>query len=193
MHLSRPEETAMERKSVIEGIVFAAIAWAGALVSYPLIASFCGSFLAPKLIFAGACAIYLIWILSGARRTGRVCSIIAFLALALMASWGVGPYAYVFALSLGLCMLRSAMFHRSLVQAGLDLAVTVLAFQAWSAGYYDSYSFSKAIWLYFLVQSAWSAIPATAEQARDEEDSVNDRFDSACRRADKAVRQLFAC
>lgn len=89
-------------------------------------------------------------------------------------------------------LARSLYFHASVIAAFLDLLLIIMAGGAASWALLHTGSLLAAIWIFFLCQSLFCAIPNFSKPASEIQFGTNhaNRFQSAHRVAEEAVRKL---
>ena len=85
---------------------------------------------------------------------------------------------------------RSLYFHASIFAAMLDLVLIVMASGAAVWTVLQTGSPMAAVWSFFLCQSLFGSIPQFSRKANSKRHDNNDRFQSAHRIAQAAVRKL---
>lgn len=152
-----------------------------------------GAGAALRLLVPALSLAYLVFVLSGASRTGRMTtfSLWGVTSLALW-FWSPGVLTYT-ALHVGaVWLIRSVYRYDRLWPALADLALcaaSILA-AAWAAS--RSGSVFLATWCLFLVQALSAAIPRGDARHDDTPPAGRDAFDDARRRAEEALTRLAA-
>ncbi|HZD51886.1 MAG TPA: hypothetical protein VE175_02460 [Woeseiaceae bacterium] len=184
----------MKRPSFLGGVALALLVALAAGAFFAGLAPALGAGAALRILIPATGLTYLLWLLRrSARPTGRITTFALWL-LGSTAMWLFSPPlgAYVLAHADMLWLVRSLYFHGSLLPALLDLGLCALSVSAGSWAVTRSGSVFLATWCFFLVQAAFAFIPP-ARRASDAEapDTGDKAFESARRRADAALRQLF--
>ena len=92
-------------------------------------------------------------------------------------------------------LIRSLYFHSSIVPALIDLGLNVLSLASAVWAFMQSGSPFLAVWCFFLVQSLFILIPPVLNakpRSGKHKHSQSDNFERARRRAESAIRELFA-
>lgn len=140
---------------------------------------------------------YILYLFScSAERVGRVTT---------LGLWTlVAASAWILALPLTLYLvvhvctiwlIRSLYFHSSIVPALMDLGLNVLSLASAIWAFMQSGSPFLAIWCFFLVQSLFILIPPVLHariHSGVDKHAKADNFERARRRAEAAIRELFA-
>lgn len=185
----------MRRPGFWSAVAAAALLWATSivlpLVLYPLL----GPAAAIKVMVSALGLGYLIFLLRKSRvRVGRVTACLLWFA-ASAASWWLAPSfgLYLVTHVCLLWLLRSLYFHRSLLAALADGALCVAATAGAHATLMNTGSPSMAVWVFFLLQALFVAIPDRRRSAAAcGKRQPDDAFDDARRRAEAALQQLMA-
>ena len=187
----------MKRPSFLNGAcaagVLAFFASVGLAVLTPIFAfSLLYKLLVPVLGLA-----YILYLLShSSERVGRVTTVTIWLALAVIAWLIEPPLALYILVHVGaVWLIRSLYFYSSMVPALMDLGLNVLSISTAYWAIRHSGSTFLAIWCFFLVQALFVSIPpALTRQPNREQRKISDteKFEGARRRAEAAIRQLFA-
>ena len=169
-------------------VVVSLLAAAGYAVAGPLL----GHGLALRLLVAATGLVCVLFVLREAeQRTGRITAVTGWL-LVVAALW-------VFPVPLGLYLLvhvgliwliRSLVRYASLVPAAIDLVLSGIALVGglWAA--METRSVGIAFWVFLLVQALHVKIPRRLGRRPASPASGDDRFDSAFRTAEAALRRL---
>jgi hypothetical protein len=146
-----------------------------------------------RLVVAGLALGYVVYLLSHSpARVGRVTALAAWGAMA-VALWVATPSLVLYvALHVGaIWLVRSLFFHSSLLSAGADFGLSVLALAAAVWAVVHTGSLLLGIWCFFLVQALFVAIPhGLARRPRADREDREDPFEHAHRVAEAAVRRL---
>jgi hypothetical protein len=179
-----------------QGVVVAAVM---AVVASVLITSL-GAVLSMTVVIRLATPLlalaYLLYLFHGTRaRTGRVITLTAWGAMALLCWWLPTPLPLYLLIHAGaIWLIRSLYAYSGLIPALCDAALSAFAILAFSWAFMRTGSVFLAAWCFFLVQSLWIFIPRTiagpARTATPERST--DQFERARRQADAALRQLFS-
>lgn len=185
----------MKRPSFIEGVVFALAVSTVGSVLLPVLSWTLPTATVLRLLIAGIGFSYVIYLLSRSdERIGRVTTIVTW-SVAALAAWVFSPSIVIYALlHLALVwLIRSLYFYSSAISSLLDLGLNgfSLATALWVASWTGS--FFLTLWCFFLMQTLFTAIPAswkseTVSERRSEDSS--DRFEHAYHAAQSAVRKL---
>ncbi|MBN1239979.1 MAG: hypothetical protein JXB36_15865 [Gammaproteobacteria bacterium] len=186
----------MKRPSFGHGVLVAlgiALAAGAAFVS---LAPFLGGMTSLRLLVPLMVLAYLLCLLrrsTETETTGRITTLVLWCAVS-FAAWLLAPPfpVYVMLHAGMLWLVRSLFFHSSPLSALLDLGLTALGLSAatWALG--RSGSLALATWCFFLVQAAFVAVPSRPGlQAAGPLEPGDEAFESARRRAEAALRQLF--
>lgn len=185
----------MKRPSFFHGVVVAlAIALAAGAVFAALV-PFLGSGTTLRLMIPAMGLAYLVCLLRrSTESTGRITTIVLWSIVAAITWFFAPPIAvYVLTHTGMLWLVRSLYFHSGLFPALLDLGLSALSVSAASWAMTRSGSVFLATWCFFLVQAMFVVIPSTsrAQSAAGTPGNGGEAFESARRRADAALRQLF--
>jgi hypothetical protein len=178
------------------GLLWSVVAAAGASLALAF-------FPAPavlKTVTATLAFVYVCVILGRAEdKTGRVLLLVLWLC-ATTAAWlsGIGLAGYIAVHIVALWLARALYAYSTLIEAALDLALSLFAFGfgTWAALSTDS--LLLASWSFFLVQALHVHIPGFAARLREPRtrptqiDDTNRRFAEASRVADEALRRIAA-
>ncbi len=187
----------MKRPSFLNGVFLAAalalFASIGITVLAPLITlSLLYLFVIPCLGLS-----YILYLFSySAERVGRVTT----LGLWMLVAASVWILALPLTLYLvvhvsAIWLIRSLYFHSSIMPALMDLGLNVLSLASAIWAFMQSGSPFLAIWCFFLMQSLFILIPPVLNartRSGVHHHSKADNFERARRRAEAAIRELFA-
>ncbi len=186
----------MKRPGFFGGVLVAAALGVAASVVAAALAPLIGLHAVVRVLIPVLGLAYLLYLFSRSEeRTGRITAIGAWLAIAAMSWWLAPPMHFYLAIHAGaVWLLRSLYFYSGVVPSLLDLGLSVfaVAVTAWAASH--SGSLFLATWSFFLVQALFVAIPPVIRGrpcARRPAALQNEKFETARRQADAALRQLF--
>lgn len=182
----------MKRPTFLEGVAVALAASLVGSAAYAALAAVAGGGVL-RLVVAGLALGYLIYLLARApARVGRVAALAAWAVAATLLWLGAPPLALFLFLHLGaLWLLRSLLFHSSLVAAAGDLGLSLLALAAGVWAVLHTGSLLLGIWCFFLVQALFVVLPSRlARPSGDARRATEDPFEHAHRLAEAAVRRL---
>lgn len=148
-----------------------------------------------RLVVPAICGAYIVLFLRGQRiKTGRIVTVIAWLSFSVAAWWGVASLPFYLLLHAGaIWLVRCLYAYSSLLPALADFVLTAFSAAAFSWALARSGSVFLATWCFFLLQALWTCIPTKTGKYHLAEKAVTpNRFESAKRRADAAIRQLAA-
>jgi len=183
----------MKGPSILQGIVFAAIASLASGVAGELLPILFSSAFSSLVIVLALSLAYLFFLLKRSQsKRGRVVTIAFWLALS-VGGWliGLSLIAHILLQLSMLWIIRSLYFHRSVFTALLDLILIVTASAAGVWAILQTGSFIAAVWCFFLAQSLFVAIPdITGRKKVTATPTTDDHFQHAHRVAQEAVRKL---
>jgi hypothetical protein len=186
----------MKRPSFLHGVVVAAIFGFLASVIVATLTPFVGLSAVIRLVIPVLGAAYLFYLFSRSpERVGRVTTITMWSALAIAAWWLAPPLPlYLLTHVIAVWLVRSLYFYSGFVPALIDLGLSALSVSATMWAVSRSGSVFLATWCFFLVQALWAFLPRRlpAKGKNKAKAQDNTRFESARRRADAALRQLFS-
>jgi len=182
----------MNAPGTLKGILFAIIASlaAGFLGSIlPLIFS---SFTSNSLIILALSLGYLLFLLRYAEiKRGRIVVMLTWFTLNLGGLLlGISLIENILLQLTIIWLVRSLYFHASIFGAMLDLALIIMAAGAAVWTVLQTGSPMAAVWSFFLCQSLFGAIPQFSRNENSKTHDDRDRFQSAHRIAQAAVRKL---
>jgi hypothetical protein len=184
----------VKRPGFFEGALVAATASLAGGACYAALTTLFPAAAVLRLLIASLALAYLVYLLRRSEeRVGRISVLVLWLAAA-AALWALHapPLLYLSA-HLGLLWLvRSLYFHSSLVAALTDLGLVALGLAAalWASS--QTQSIALALWCFFLVQALYVAIPARIAGRGDGAALAEDRFQTAHRAAEAALRRLHS-
>ena len=149
-----------------------------------------------RLVVALLGGSYVCWLVSRSGvRIGRVTSVVGWSAAAIALQFSpIALPLYLLVHVALIWLIRSLYFHKSVLPALLDLALSSLGIAAavWAAE--QSNSVFLASWCFFLVQSFFVVIPRTLRDRSKElaqpPDDINQPFQRAQRTAEAALRRI---
>ena len=182
----------MKGPGILKGILVAVIASlaAGLLNNiFPLIFS---SFTSNSLIILTLSLGYLLFLLRYAEtKRGRIVAMLTWLALNLAGLLlGISIIENILLQLAIIWVIRSLYFHASIFAALLDLALIIMASGAAAWTVLQTSSPTAAVWSFFLCQSLFGSIPQFSHKANSKNHDNRDRFQSAHRIAQAAIRKL---
>jgi hypothetical protein len=185
----------MKKPNFFEGVAVALII---------AVVSAAATFVAAQLFFSDTLLYLLIAVISFAyicyllarsgEKTGRVSVIIVWFFLSLAGFLFLPSFIFFAVLQLGfIWLLRSLYFHNSVLAAIADLGLFMLALivAAWS--WFNTQSVFISVWSFFLTQALFVLIPSRTNSSSKTcvtGSSAGDRFETAYRAAENAVRKL---
>jgi hypothetical protein len=186
----------MKRPTFFHGVIVAAVlgflSSAIAATLTPLI----GLDSVIRLVIPSMALAYVVFLLSrSGERLGRVSALTAWTVMAALTWWAAPTLPlYLLIHVSGIWILRSLYFYSGVLPSLMDLGISALGVCAAIWAITRSGNVFLATWCFFLVQAAFVAIPASIRSRRSEQQapsSGSDRFETARRQADQALRQLF--
>lgn len=184
----------MKRPSFGHGVLVALGMALAAGAAFAAFSPFLGGVASLRLLVPLMALAYLLCLFRrSAETTGRITIVVLWCALS-FAAWLLAPPipAYVMLHAGMLWLVRSLYFHAGPLSALLDLGLTALGLSAATWALSRSGSLALATWCFFLVQAAFVAVPSWPLQASDRLEAGDEAFESARRRAEAALRQLFS-
>ncbi len=187
----------MNRPSFLSGVCAAAILAFLASVGFTVLAPLFAFSVFYKLLVPALGLAYIVYLLShSAERVGRVTTLTVWTAIS-VAAWIIEPplALYVLIQVSAIWVIRSLYFYSSMVPALMDLGLNALSVATAVWAITHSGSLFLSIWCFFLVQALFVSIPSTLKRsagARNNRRPDTENFDRARRRAEAAIRQLFA-
>lgn len=155
-----------------------------------------------KLLASSLGFLYLVWLIRGSRRRSGHLVALAFWGVLSVGTWFFAPTLSMYLLVhiAAIWLIRSLLVYAGLFPALLDLGLTAVSATAAGLAFSRSGSVFLATWCFFLLQALFVAIPIRVSQIRvapkscstgldDEVD--NEAFETARRRGDAALEQLF--
>ena len=137
---------------------------------------------------------YLVYLFRATRqRTGRVVTLVAWIALSVALWWTAPPLALTLMILGGaLWLVRALSVYSGVLPALLDLGLCTASALACAWAFLRTGSVFAAAWCAFLVQALWVVIPRRlpARGAGHGPPADDGRFERARRQADTALRQL---
>lgn len=186
----------MKRPGFFQGVLVAAALGIAASIVAAALAPLIGLHAVVRLLIPTLGLAYVLYLFSrSAERTGRITAIGTWLTIAAMSWWLAPPLPLYLAIHAGaVWLLRSLYFYSGVMPSLLDLGLSAfaVAVTAWAATH--SGSLFLATWSFFLVQALFVAIPPVIRGRRDAQRPAavhNEKFETARRQADAALRQLF--
>jgi hypothetical protein len=185
----------MKRPSFLYGVGVALVIALAAGAVFATLAPLAGPATTLRLMIPAMGLAYLFCLLRrSADSTGRITTLVLWFVVSAITWFFSPPIAvYVLVHAVMLWLVRSLYFHSSLFPALLDLGLSALSLSAATWALTRSGSVFLAAWCFFLAQAAFVVIPTRlrARLADDVPATATDAFDSARRRADAALKQLF--
>jgi len=184
----------MNRPTVLNGIGFAAALAFVTAACVALLSLYVGAGTVVLLAVPAVAFAYIAYLLVTSReRTGRLTTLTAWLAMALVTAWLTPPLTlYVTVHLAAIWLVRSLYYHAGIVPALADLALCSLGIAAFTWAFTRTGSVFLATWCFFLVQALFTAIPASITgNGRTAGMDYSADFERARRRADEALRVLI--
>ena len=182
----------MNKPTFGNGVALAlALALAAAAAFWSLTMIFSASFVLRAIIVVLS-ALYVGYLIAGSgQKTGRLAALLLWTAAA-AASWFLAPTVTTFLLAQAavLWLVRALYYHASTMSAALDLGLCALSAMAAIATARHADSVLLSVWVFFLVQALFVAIPALSKTRRH--DLCDDAFKRARRSAEAAIRRMYA-
>ncbi len=186
----------MKRPGFFQGVLVAATLGVAASVVAAALAPLFGLPALVRLLIPALGLAYVLYLLSrSGERTGRITAVAAWFVIAVVAWWLAPPLPLYLTMHAGaVWLLRSLYFYTGVVPSLLDLGLSAFAVAAaaWAASH--SGSLFLTTWCFFLVQALFVAIPPVIRSRQGTQAPAalqNEKFETARRRADAALRQLF--
>ena len=178
------------------GVIVAAVM---ALVASVLVSGLALTSGVPTMIKLTAPALSLAYILyllqATGTRNGRIVTLTAWAFMTVACLWlNISLPFYLLIHASSIWLVRSFHAYSSLVPAVIDSFLSAFAVLAFSWAFVRTGSVLIATWCFFLVQALWIWIPRkiSSPTINTRQDSDNEPFERAKRRADSALRQLFS-
>jgi hypothetical protein len=186
----------MKRPTFFHGVVVAAVLAFFASAVVATLTPFVGLGSVVRLVIPGLGLAYVLYLFSrSTERLGRVTALSAWSVMAAITWWMAPPIAlYLLIHVMAIWLIRSLYFYSGVMPALMDLGLSALSVSATVWALTRSGSIFLATWCFFLVHALFVAIPpaiSKKKSAGTEPQSTNERFDTARRQADEALRQLF--
>ena len=184
----------MRSPAFSQGLVVAIILAVAGGVSFTLLTPFLGAGFVIRLTVAGLAWAYVVYLVArSGHAVGRVTVATASVLVTALAWWLLPTLTtFVLAHVLVIWIVRSLYYHSGLLSSLADLALTFggVLLAVWASA--RTGSVFLATWSFFLVQALFTAIPQLPfARTRDPEQiTTPDRFETASREAEKALRQL---
>ena len=186
----------MKRPTFFHGVLVAAVLafFASAIVA--TLTPFVGLGSVVRLVIPAMGLAYLLYLFSRSKeRLGRITAITAWSVMAVITWWMAPPIVlYLLIHVTAIWLIRSLYFYSGVMPALMDLGLSALSVTATVWALTRSGSIFLATWCFFLVHALFVAIPPAIGRKRSAEPDTqgdNERFESAKRQADEALRQLF--
>ena len=186
----------MNRPSFFSGVIVAAVLafFASAIVA--TLTPFVGLAAVVRLLIPALGLAYLLYLFRySEERTGRVTTLFAWGALAVLTWWFSPPLPLYLLIHVGaVWLVRSLYFYFGVVPALMDLGISALSISAMVWSISRSGSVFLATWCFFLVQALFVAIPPAIKRSQKSQRNTaaeSENFERARRQADQALRQLF--
>jgi hypothetical protein len=186
----------MKRPTFITGVVVAAVLafFASAIVA--TLTPFVGLGSVVRLVIPAMGLAYLLWLFSrSTERLGRVTALTAWTVMAAITWWVAPPIAlYLLIHVTAIWLIRSLYFYSGVMPALMDLGLSALSITATVWALTRSGSIFLATWCFFLVHALFVVIPPAINKKHSAEpdmQAASERFDTARRQADEALRILF--
>lgn len=186
----------MKRPTFITGVVVAAVLafFASAIVA--TLTPFVGLGSVVRLVIPAMGLAYLLWLFSrSTERLGRVTAVTAWTVMAAITWWVAPPIAlYLLIHVTAIWLIRSLYFYSGVMPALMDLGLSALSITATVWALTRSGSIFLATWCFFLVHALFVVIPPAINKKHSAEpdmQAASERFDTARRQADEALRILF--
>jgi hypothetical protein len=186
----------MKRPTFFQGVVVAAIL---AFVAPAIVATLTpldGLGTAVRLMIAALAFAYLLYLFSrSSERIGRVTALTAWSFMAVGTLLIYPPIElYLLIHVMAIWLIRSLYFYSGVMPALMDLGLSALSISVTIWALTRTGSIFLATWCFFLVHALFVAIPPAISKQKSAEtkpQTSNERFDTARRQADEALRQLF--
>jgi hypothetical protein len=187
----------VKRPSFFHGVIVAAVLGFFASAVVATLTPFVGLGAVVRLVIPALGLAYLLYLFSRSpERVGRVTTISLWSALAVVTWWLAPPLPLYLLIHVGaVWLVRSLYFYAGLVPALMDLGISALSVSATVWAITRSGSVFLATWCFFLVQALFVTIPpSVTKKIRQERVTAvdNEKFETARRQADQALRQLFS-
>ena len=186
----------MKRPTFVHGVVVAAVLAFFASAVVATLTPFVGLGSVVRLVIPAMGLAYLLYLFNcSEERVGRVTAITAWSIMAALTWWFAPPITlYLLVHVMAIWLIRSLYFYSGVMPALMDLGLSALSVTATVWALTRSGSFFLATWCFFLVHALFVVIPPAIKAKREastEAPTDNERFDTARRHADAALRQLF--
>lgn len=182
----------MKTPSLLSSITFAIVACVGGSILYTLLPLVFLATLSLQITIAVISASYLVFLIkSGQQRTGRVVTFICWALISVAGLWVALPITYFILIQLAMIwLLRSIVFHRSILPSLLDLGLIAIGLLAASWALIQTDSLATALWCFFLVQSLFAYVADFKPTGKNQPAVEKDRFQAAHRVAVDAIQKL---
>jgi len=186
----------MKRPTFFHGVVVAAVLAFFAAAIVATLTPFVGLGSVLRLVIPAMGLAYVLYLFSrSTERLGRVTALTAWSVMAAVTWWMAPSIAlYLLIHVMAIWLIRSLYFYSGVMPALMDLGLSALSISATVWALTRSGSIFLATWCFFLVHALFVAIPPAISQKKGvetEPQTSNERFDTARRQADEALRQLF--
>lgn len=185
----------MRRPTLIQGIGIAVLLTGLAIAAGFFFNAVFGGYFAAKATLAVTFTAYLTYLIGrGRTRAGRIT--LTFLCLLLL-GWGLLAGTTLASMAAGgaalIWLVRSLTFYSSLIAAGADAFLGVLALGAGAWAFSVSGSTVAGAWCFFLVQALHAFIPSRfgPRDLKQAQDVSGDRFSRAHGAAEAAIEALI--
>ena len=185
----------MKGPGILKGIVIAIVASLAAGFLTRILPLMFSGFTSSSLIILTLSLGYLVFLLKHAdTKRGRVVLMALWILLSLGGLFfGISLIGLIVLQLAIIWVLRSLYFHASIFAAVLDLILIIMAAGAGVWTVLQTGSLMAAVWSFFLCQSLFGSIPEFSNKQNPQTQTSrgkNDRFQSAHRIAQAAVRKL---
>ena len=131
-------------------------------------------------------------------KTGRVSVVLVWFVVTTMGIFFIPSLSFFVLLQLGfIWLIRSLYYHNSVLTALIDLGLLALSTMIASWAWFNTESVFISVWSFFLSQALFVLIPSHGSNSRygissacQTNSSHSDRFETAYRAAESAVRKL---
>lgn len=186
----------MKRPTFVHGVVIAAVFAFFAAAIVATLTPFVGLGSVLRFLIPAMGLAYLLYLFSrSTEHLGRVTALGAWSVMTAITWWMAPPIMlYLLIHVTAIWLLRSLYFYSGVMPALMDLGLSALSISVTVWALTRSGSIFLATWCFFLVHALFVVIPpaiSNKKSAESNPQTSNERFDTARRQADEALRQLF--
>ena len=180
----------MKRPNFFEGVIVAVVLSLFGVAFYTMLSLLFNINTVAYLTVTALSSIYLFYLLwRSSCKNGRLTMVLVW-GVFVFSIWLISPPFVIYSIThIGaLCLVRSYIFHKTVLSASLDLLLCTLGVILAAWAYLITQNLLLSIWCLFLAQALFSLIPARKES----QSSNEQQFDDALRNAESALQKLLS-